>query len=261
MEPINTTLGNLGAKSLMERIRWMEENPPDGLVATESEEARNLDELCERCGGLVHDDSEAEGKRCRCDGALSRCREHVEGADPRSVMTFESLDVAKDPSLRRAASIARRVAVGEVQGLAMFGTPGNGKTHAAVAACRLALSRKHMAGYYNVVELVGRVQKTYGRDWHAETRASVIAQAASRELVVLDDLGKERSSEDIASIIYELVNAVYCSGRRLIVCSNLDAGAYKDRYDEAVASRIAGMCEVVAVTGDDRRRGVRTGAR
>lgn len=261
MEPISATLGHLGDKSLKERIRWMEENPPDGLVAADPGEARNSDEVCGRCGGLVHDDSEAEGKRCRCDGALSRCREHVERADPRGVMIFESLETKADPSLRRAADIARRVAAGEVQGLAMFGTPGNGKTHTAVAACRLALSHRITAGYYNVVEFIGRVQETYGRDWHAETRASVIAQVASREVVVLDDLGKERSSEDIASIIYELVNAVYCSGRRLIVCSNLDAGAYKDRYDEAVASRIAGMCEIVAVTGDDRRRGTRSGAR
>lgn len=243
----------LGGKDLREQLRWMEENPPDlpsgdpGAVATNAR--------CERCGGLLRDDATEAGRHCRCDGPLRRCREFVDRADPGARMTFESLESSSlDPTLARAAVVAEGVAKGERRGLAMFGLPGTGKTHTAVAACRLAISRGEAAAYHNVVALVSRIQETYGADWHQGSRASVIAGVAARDLVVLDDLGKERTTEDVQTIVYELVDSVYSAGARLIVCSNLTPREYTARYDEAVTSRIAGACEILAVRGADRRR-------
>lgn len=242
----------LSGKSVEEQVAWMEKNVPSHLPRRE-DGGRDLDERCAACGGLIHDDSEADGPHCRCAGALRRCMEYLDRADPEGRMTFDALtDV--HPSARRAATAARRVALGEQRGVGLFGPPGGGKTHLAVAACRLALSRRTTAAYFNVVELIGRVQATYGRGWHEDSRADVIAGVASRELIVLDDLGKERNTEDVATIVYELIDSIYSSGARLIVCSNFGAGEYRSRYDEAVTSRMAGMCELVPVLGRDRRR-------
>lgn len=249
----------LGGKSFSEQLRWMEENPPPRLRSRGDEgdaAHRDPDERCPSCGGLVHDDSEEDGARCRCAGALRRCLEYVERADPVGLMTFERLDAGAHPSVGRAAAAARRVAAGEERGLAMFGPPGTGKTHVAIAACRLALSNRTTAAFFNVTELVSRVQATYGRGWgsEGESREEIIAGIAGRDLVVLDDLGKERETGDVASILYEVVDNVYRSKTRLIVASNLATAEYRGRYDEAVTSRIAGMCEAVPVLGADRRR-------
>ena len=244
----------LGGKDLREQLRWMAENPPD-LPSGEGG-GPEINARCERCGGLVRDDATDAGRHCRCEGPLRRCREFLDRVDPAGGMTFGALEASSlDPTLARAAVLAEGVAKGERGGLAMFGPPGTGKTHTAVAACRLAISRGEAAAYHNVVALVSRIQETYGADWHQESRTSVIAGVAGRDLVVLDDLGKERTTEDVRTIVYELVDAVYSSGARLIVCSNLAAEEYRARYDEAVTSRIAGACEVVAVRGGDRRRG------
>lgn len=246
----------LGGRDFHEQLRWMEENPPDlpsSAGGKDSDVGVASDARCPRCGGLIRDDATEAGRHCRCDGPLRRCRELVDRADPTGSMAFGSLE-ASDPTLARAAALAREVAVGKRRGLAMFGMPGTGKTHTAVAACREAIGRGEAAAYHNVVALVSRIQETYGADWHQESRTSVIAGVAGRDLVVLDDLGKERTTEDVQTIVYELVDGIYSSGARLIVCSNLTPPEYKARYDEAVTSRIAGACEILAVRGADRRR-------
>lgn len=246
----------LGGKDLREQLRWMEENPPD-LPDGDGAGDGDPRARCERCGGLVRDDAPIEGAHCRCDGALKRCRETVEAADTGSTagasMTFDDLDTS-DPGVARAAAAARRVATGGQRGLAMFGEPGTGKTHTALAACRLALQRRSTAAYYNMVELVSLVQKTYGAPWYEESRSDVLRRVAGRELIVVDDLGKERDSEDVRTIVFELFHGLYSSGSRLILCSNLGDAEYRDRYDGAVTSRIAFMCEIVVVAGEDRRR-------
>lgn len=239
----------LGGKSLEEKVAWMEENPPKGLKLGEKA-GKDPSETCERCGGFVHDEAPGEGKHCRCDSRLRRCRELVEAADPGGRMTFENMD-GGHPTQLRAAKLARAVALDEWQGLGMFGTPGTGKTHTAVAAVRLALSQGVEAGFYNVVEFVARVQDTYSGEG---SRSAILESVGKREMVVLDDLGKEHRSPNVESIVYELVDKLYRAKRRLVVCSNLTPDAYAERYDDAVRSRIAGMCEFVAVKGQDRRR-------
>lgn len=226
--------------------RRMAENPP--VRRRELPDA----ETCGTCGGVKGNVVFGDGDFCRCGRLVERGHAQLSAVDPEGTMRFDSLE-DPHPTLGRAARLALAAARGESgRGVAMFGRPGRGKSHVAVAACRLALSRGVAAGYYNVVELVGRVQGTYSPR-EKETRRAVIEGVARRRLVVLDDLGKEHRSANVDSIVYELVNALYLGRSTLLLCSNLPDPDYRDRYDEAVRSRLAGMCEVVVVGGEDRR--------
>lgn len=256
-----------GEGTLKEKLCRMSENPPARFKGTteQTEGSRHATrapdalEVCERCGGFVHDDFPDGGRVCRCDGPLRRCRELVEIADPTGKMTFANLTSA-DASLVEAVRIGRDIASasgdpGKEPGLMMFGRPGVGKTHVAVAICREAIDERVAAGFYNVAEIVGRVQDTYGGgEPGAASRTDILASIASRKIVVLDDLGKEHQSSNVDSIIYELVNRIYSGGRKLVICTNLTPEMFRGRYDEAVISRIAAMCRAIRVEGEDRRR-------
>lgn len=212
-----------------------------------------VEETCEVCGGSKGAWAPVHKRFCSCERLIERGYEQLAAVDPEEGMSFDALE-GSHPTLARAARLALAAARGKGgRGVAMFGRPGRGKSHVAVAACREALRRGMVAGYYDIAELVDRVQDTYSPH-ETGTRRMVIEGVARRRLVVLDDLGKEHRSSNVDSILYELVNALYVGRSTLLLCSNLPADAYRERYDEAVRSRIAGMCEVVVVAGEDRRR-------
>lgn len=227
--------------------RRMEESPP--VRRREMPEQ----ETCGACGGVKGNVVFGGGDFCRCGRLVGRGRAQLAAVDPDGVMRFDTLD-DPHPTLGRAARLALAAASGESgRGVAMFGRPGRGKSHVAVAACRVALSRGVAAGYYNVAELVGRIQGTYSPR-EEQTRRAVIEGVARRRLVVLDDLGKEHRSANVDSIVYELVNALHLGRSTLLLCSNLTDSDYRERYDESIRSRVSSMCEAVVVAGEDRRR-------
>ena len=204
---------------------------------------------CERCGGSVGNIALGGTRFCACARANRRDVERLHRVDPRGSMTFNSLDQAP------ANLSGARDSFFSGHGVAMFGNPGTGKTHLSVAACRHAVSEGLTAGYYNVAELASRIRDTYSnQEYGADSRRAIVEDVSRHDLVVLDDLGKEHASEDAQTIIYELINAVYQAGRQLIVASNLPPGPYEQRYDDAVRSRIAGMCDVYVIAAKDRRR-------
>lgn len=187
---------------------------------------------------------------------MDRARRQLEAVDPERRMVFRPGMRVGSRSMAEAASYARdtfREAAPE-RGMLLLGPPGIGKTHIGVAALRGAMDAGRVPGYYNAVELVSRVQATYSDSY--STREQVIEDVLKGDVVMLDDLGKERDTEDVASIIYEVVDRLYRARpeRTLIVATNLTSEAYERRYDPAVRSRLAWMCRNFEVTGRDRRK-------
>jgi DNA replication protein DnaC len=76
-----------------------------------------------------------------------------------------------------------------------------------------------------------------------------------RALVVLDDLGAEKSSEWVEERLYCIVNDRYESGLPVIVTSNLTIGELAPKIGARLASRLKEMTEqhVVGLRGADRR--------
>lgn len=208
-------------------------------------------ETCEMCGGSLGPIAPADQDWCKCDSITRRCQEALDLVDPEAGMTFGNYAPDTDEQ-KKALGIAMGVASGAKRGCLLLGDPGVGKTHLGVSALRKAIEEGQTAAYENVVSLVSRIQATYGGE--EGSRGAIIEALLKCKLVMLDDLGKERMTEDVASIVYEVINAVYGRGTRVIVCSNLTGEEYLNRYDSAVRSRMAGMCERMVVSGSDRRR-------
>jgi DNA replication protein DnaC len=142
------------------------------------------------------------------------------------------------------------------QSLLILGPTGVGKTHAAFAAIRSLAARGQATGWEAVraPDLYARLRPRDGVDSEAEFRS-----VAGCELLLLDDLGAAKASEWTEEVNYRLLSHRYDARLPMIITSNLPAAARPGQPSLAVAvgdrvmSRIAGMCEQVALRGPDRR--------
>ncbi len=224
---------------------------------------RRRPDRCGVCGGLKHErDHERNSDRmCRCGGRADRLLSYLDAVDPERRMTLEALDVSESAVATALQEARRVVAGGRRRGMLLMGLPGRGKTHLLVGVGRALLACDRDAGYYNVVRLVSRIQDSYS-NFGGESRRAIVESVASHEVVLLDDLGKEHSSSNVDSIIYELFDTLESAGVTLLTSTNVPTvrdGGYRgpvlsERYDEAVRSRLRTMCERFVVGGEDRRR-------
>jgi DNA replication protein DnaC len=139
--------------------------------------------------------------------------------------------------------------------LFLHGPAGTGKTHLAVALLREHLKEFESifpGRFVEVPELLMEIRDTF-REKAEHSEMELLDRYSCCELLVLDDLGAEKPSEWVTQTLYLLINRRYTGEKRTIVTSNLSLPQLSERLGDRIVSRLAGMCEVVELTGKDRR--------
>ena len=80
------------------------------------------------------------------------------------------------------------------------------------------------------------------------------AMADPADLLILDDLGAEFSSQFTIAVLYQLLNGRLMSAKPTIINSNLTTKELYDRYSERIMSRIVGNYETLRFLGADIRQ-------
>lgn len=139
------------------------------------------------------------------------------------------------------------------RGIYIHGAIGCGKTHAAWAlAKQWEESTKRPPLFWNVSELIRSIKKDFDKHPYDREKEEEYIMG-HRGLLFLDDLGAERATDFVADTLYLIVNRRYEEELPVIVTSNLDLGELSDRVGDRIASRIAGMCDIIELKGEDRR--------
>ena len=126
-------------------------------------------------------------------------------------MTFESFDVrGNNPSSSQRASLeaafkaAKNFAADPDGWLSLFGDTGVGKTHLAVAIAVERVKKGHQVFFTFVPELLDYLRYTYTPDSRV-TYDSVFDEVKNTSLLILDDLGQERSSPWAYEKLYQII--------------------------------------------------------
>ncbi len=130
---------------------------------------------------------------------------------------------AYNESLQKAVANARRVADAFPvvdRGLLLEGQPGVGKTHIAVAVLKQAIQTTGARGvFYDVRDLLRLIRSTYDHTTRT-TELEILRPVMRADLLVLDDLGAEKTSEWVEETMNLIVNTRYNEKRLTIFTTN-----------------------------------------
>lgn len=227
---------------------------------------------CDDTGWKPIDDPSGVRRVVRCDCWRQRLVEdRLASANIPKRYRHCSFDnfLSYNESLKQAAEKARRVpdrflsarAIEHAgKGIFFEGPPGVGKTHLAAAILKNIVGNFSVRGiFYDTRELLKLIRSTYSATIQT-TEAEVLRPVMVADLLVLDDIGAEKTSEWVEETMNLIVNTRYNERRMTVFTSNhpdipdeTDPNSLLGRIGRRMRSRLHEMCEFVEMDGADYR--------
>jgi DNA replication protein DnaC len=191
-----------------------------------------------------------EQERAKEQQALARRKELVEllgGEKPYREFTFEHYTVTPDNRLAFERAKAFNPATGN---LYLWGPCGVGKTHLASAIARRSCDEPLSVTLLPAFELSRHVRMK-----EPEQEQAALNGFVDTETLVLDDLGVGPYTPFTRQILQEILDGRSFKDRAgLVVTSQYSLDQLASKFgDDAIPSRLAGMCEVTRINGRDHR--------
>ncbi len=132
--------------------------------------------------------------------------------------------------------------------LLLTGGTGLGKTHLSSAIAQKVIDKGYTVVYESAQTVFDAYESVrFGRG-NDNTDKYITC-----DLLIIDDLGTEFSTQYTASVLYQLVNQRLVNGKSLILSTNLGGKELLKRYGDRIYSRILGSFDTCVFSGNDVR--------
>jgi DNA replication protein DnaC len=216
--------------------------------------------LCDGTGFVVDEATRvAQPCRCRPQRVERRRARSLSAVIPKKYQgaAFERPPVTEMPGPQ--VQVVRRFVrdidtnLDEGRGLWFYGSVGTGKTTLAMIVSRAALDAGRSVAIYSLPRLLAEIRATFESDSEG-SYVGFLDRLAAVDLLHVDDVGAERTSDWVLEQLYAIVNARYEEERSVIITTNLERDELVEQIRERTVSRLEEMCTLVPLYGEDARR-------
>lgn len=221
--------------------------------------------LCDG-GGFIIDLESNTARDCRCRPIrISRARARsLSAVIPRRYrgVSFDRAPVTEVPApiVSEVRRYVHRLAahLDEGRGLWLVGDVGTGKTTLAMLVSKAALDAGRSVAIYSLPRLLNLLREAIDSP---AGKLDLLDRLAAVDLLHVDDLGAESTTEWVLEQLYSIVNARYEAQRAMIATSNLMPEELAEQIGQRTVSRLVEMCgDPLPLFGADRRRDFGAGA-
>lgn len=140
--------------------------------------------------------------------------------------------------------------------LLFYGETGLGKTHLSLAIAGQLIEKGLFVLYDSTQNIMNRLERErFGRGTSDGEYEKMLYDC---DLLILDDLGTEFSTQFTVSALYNIINNRLLSGKPTVISTNMDLKGIEEKYTKRIASRIVGEYELLHFVGNDVRQQKKT---
>lgn len=219
---------------------------------------------------VCKDTGSHDGYYCQCYKRLIRevAAEELSAASPLKRCTFESFSLSNYPDVTdKALGVNQREYMTKVydyckayaedfttksKNLLMMGATGLGKTHLSLAIANRVLEKGYDVYYDSIQNIMDKLEgEHFGRLPREE---SIKDDILSCDLLIIDDLGVEFSTQFTVSELHNIINTRILRCLPTIISTNLELADIEKQYSQRIASRIIGTSMPLRFCGNDIRQ-------
>ncbi len=199
------------------------------------------------------------GETCQCFHIAMMLEEIVQSgigrlADSQRFDNFNPDIYENAEEMRQTLSNAQEYAENFSKGrsnLLFMGYTGLGKTHLTTAIAVKIIKKGFGVVYDSAQNIFDVLAKATFQKEQADNREK--ERYLQCDLLIIDDLGTEMTTQWTLSALYHLLNTRVNQGRSIIINTNLSPTELRRRYDDRITSRLLGEFKVCLFLGKDRR--------
>ena len=135
-----------------------------------------------------------------------------------------------------------------------IGMTGLGKTHLSSACAKAVIDRGFDVVYESAQNIFSDFEyERFNRGYNTDAQNEKTARYFETDLLIIDDLGTEVVNQFTTACLYNIVNTRMCSGKGMIINTNLKKEELVAKYQDRITSRLFGEFEICLFMGKDIR--------
>lgn len=172
-----------------------------------------------------------------------------------AVKTLESFDFSKQPGINPGVirELKKLEWIGAGENVTLFGPPGVGKTHLAIAFGRLAVDHGYSVRFYSAANLLGQLEKAARED----TLEAKLKELAKPQLLIIDEIGYLPYTPEAARLFFLVVSKRY-EKKSVLTTSNRPPSEWGLIFADsttagAILDRLLHHCTAMTILGESYR--------